>query len=141
MISKRSLHRIALAVVAGLFLSAAWAHHSVAGQFDVGRTIKITGTVSRMDWINPHTQIYVDVKDTGGTVTTWKLESLPVAMMRKAGLSKQLLLGDGQQVVVALHPARNGTPNLGYILSLKYKDGRVYQFGRDPNEKTEGATP
>ncbi|MEP7312880.1 MAG: DUF6152 family protein [Pseudomonadota bacterium] len=115
-----------------LYLPTAWSHHSVAGQFDVGKTVKITGTVSRMDWINPHTQVYLDVKDSKGVVT-WKLESLPVAMMRKAGLSKQLVIGDGQEVVVTLHPARNGTEHLGYILSLQYKDGRTYQFSRDPN--------
>jgi hypothetical protein len=127
-----ALRGLAAALGFALYLPAAFAHHSVAGQFDVGKTVKITGTVSRMDWINPHTQVYVDVKEPAGVVT-WKLESLPVAMMRKAGLTKQLLIGDGQEVVVTLHPARNGTEHLGYILSLKYKDGRTYQFSRDPN--------
>ncbi len=128
----QALRGLAAALGMALCLPVAWSHHSVAGQFDVGKTVKITGTVSRMDWINPHTQVYVDVKEPAGTVT-WKLESLPVAMMRKAGISKQLLVSDGQEVVVTLHPARNGTPHLGYILSLQYKDGRLYQFSRDPN--------
>lgn len=126
------LRALTAALGLALYLPSAWSHHSVAGQFDVGKTVRITGTVSRMDWINPHTQVYVDVKESTGTVT-WKLESLPVAMMRKAGLSKQMLVGNGQEVVVTLHPARNGTPHLGYILSLQYKDGRLYQFSRDPN--------
>jgi hypothetical protein len=116
-------------------LAPAFAHHSVAGVFDVTRTVKLSGTVSRVDWINPHTYIYVDVKDAGGAVTTWKLESLPVAMMRKAGLSRQMILGDGQHVVVEAHPARNGTPALGFVLKINYDDGRHYQFSRGPDDK------
>jgi hypothetical protein len=116
-------------------LAPVQAHHSVAGVFDVTKTIKLSGTVSRVDWINPHTYVYLDVKEPGGTVTTWKLESLPVAMMRKAGLSRQLIMGDGQHVAVDAHPARNGTPALGFILKMTYDDGRHYQFSRDPNDK------
>ena len=57
------------ALMALLALPAA-AHHSVAGQFDVTRTVKFAGTVSRVDWINPHTYIDVDVTDAEGKVTT-----------------------------------------------------------------------
>jgi hypothetical protein len=122
-------------LLAAIGLPAA-AHHSVAGVFDVTRTLKLTGTVSRVDWINPHTSVYLDVKEPGGTVTTWRLECLPVAMMRKGGLSKQQLLGDGQTVTVAAHPARNGTPALGYLLAMSYGDGRHLQFSPDPNDKS-----
>jgi len=123
------------ALMALLALPAA-AHHSVAGQFDVTRTVKFAGTVSRVDWINPHTYIYVDVTDAEGKVTVWKLESLPVAMMRKAGLSRQDIQGDGKRVEVVANPARNGTAGLGYIVNLRYADGRNFQFGRDPSDKS-----
>jgi len=126
---------IALLVLALAAVVPVFAHHSVAGQFDVDKTVKLSGTVSRVDWINPHTYVYLDVKESNGSVTTWKLESLPVAMMRKAGLSRQLILGEGQKVAISAHPARNGTPALGYILLMNYEDGRHYQFGRDPNDK------
>lgn len=118
----------ALAMTAGVAL----AHHSLAGQFDTGKTFDITGVVTRVDWVNPHTYLYVDVKQADGSALTYKLESLPVAMMRKAGLSRQELLGEGKPVNIKAHPARNGTATLGYILVLKFADGREIQFSRVP---------
>jgi hypothetical protein len=107
-------------------------HHSLSGQFDVERSVQITGTVSRVDWTNPHVYIYVDVKQADGAVATWRLETLPVAMMRKAGLSKTELMGEGKPVQIDAYPARNGTPNLGYMLHLKFENGRFVQFNKVP---------
>ncbi len=60
-------------------------HHSVAGQFDTAKVVSFSGVVTQVDWINPHSYLHVDVKDKKGEVTSWRIESLPVAMMRKAG--------------------------------------------------------
>jgi hypothetical protein len=119
-----------------LLAGAAQAHHSLSGQFDTARSFEITGVVSRVEWVNPHTYIYVDVKQKDDSITTYKLESLPVAMMRKAGLSKQELLGEGKPVTIQAHPARNGTPTLGYMLHLKFADGRDIQFSRVPGAES-----
>jgi hypothetical protein len=108
------------------------AHHSLSGQFDIAQSFERTGVVSRVDWVNPHTYIHVDVKQADGTLLTYRLESLPVAMMRKAGLSRQELLGDGRPVHFKAHPARNGTATLGYLVLLKLADGREIQFARVP---------
>jgi hypothetical protein len=102
------------------------AHHSVAGQFNVQKRTEITGVINKVDWINPHVYVYVDVADGKGAVTTWQLESLPTAMLRKAGLTSEMLKGGGQKVTVAALMARNGTPNLGWLLNLKYEDGHEY---------------
>jgi hypothetical protein len=112
--------------------SGAQAHHSLSGQFDIERSFELTGVVSRVDWVNPHTYIHVDVKQPDGSLLTYRLESLPVAMMRKAGLSRQELLGDGRPVHIKAHPARNGTVTLGYLVVLKLADGREIQFARVP---------
>jgi Family of unknown function (DUF6152) len=120
---------LSLVLVAG---GVAQAHHSLSGQFDVAKSFEITGVVSRVDWVNPHTYIYVDVKDASNKLTTYKLESLPVAMMRKAGMSKQLLLGNGKPVKLVAHPARNGSPTLGCLLFWTMPDGQKTQFGRVP---------
>jgi Family of unknown function (DUF6152) len=110
----------------------AMAHHSLSGQFDTSKSFQVTGVVSRVDWVNPHTQVYVDVKQANGSTITWKLESLPVAMMRKAGLSKSDLVGDGRPVVIDAHPARGQATHLGYLLHIKLPDGRDIQFSRVP---------
>jgi Family of unknown function (DUF6152) len=107
-------------------VTSAGAHHSVAGQFDAAKRTTITGTINKVDWINPHVYIYVDVADDKGAVTTWRLESLPTAMLRKAGLTSEMIKGGGQKVTAAALMARNGTPNLGWLLNLKYEDGHEY---------------
>jgi len=109
-----------------LICADAAAHHSVAGQFDQSQRTTITGVVSKVDWINPHVYIQMDVADEKGAVTTWRLESLPTAMLRKAGLTSELLKGGGQKVTAAVLLARNGTPNLGWLMNLKYEDGHEY---------------
>lgn len=130
--ARQASGRALLAAVALVFAAAAGAHHSLSGQFDTSRAFEIDGVVSRVDWINPHTYVYVDVKQADGEVLTYKLESHPVAMMRKAGVSKQELLGDGSRVHVKAHPARNGTATLGYLVVMKLADGREIQFTRVP---------
>jgi uncharacterized protein DUF6152 len=124
-----------LGLAALCLTTAAQAHHSLSGQFDVDKSVHITGVVSKVDWTNPHCYIYVDVKDADGTPATWRLESLPVAMMRKAGLDKKQLMGDGKPVEIEAHPARNGTPHLGYMLHIKFKDGRFVAFSKVPGEQ------
>jgi hypothetical protein len=127
--------RIGAALVLAVALAAAahsaLAHHSVAGEFDVRKIVKLNGVVSDVEWANPHIYIHLDVKDAAGTATTWRLESVPVAMMRKAGLSKILLLGNGQTANVEAYLARDGTAHLGYLVEITYADGHHYQFASD----------
>jgi hypothetical protein len=102
------------------------AHHSVAGQFDVSKSLTLKGTVSKVDWINPHPYVYLDVKDGNGEVTTWALSTLPIPMLRKAGLTKDALLGkSGETVTIVVMPARNGK-YLGWITRMTYADGHYY---------------
>ena len=105
------------------------AHHSVAGQFDVSKPITLTGTISRVDWINPHVYIYLDVKDDQGVTDTWALATLPTAMMRRAGLTRDAVQGKpGETVTVNAIPARDGTKHLAWISRITYADGRYHQF-------------
>jgi hypothetical protein len=117
-----------LSALGGLWLvcGSAGAHHSVAGQFDAAQRTTITGVVSKVEWINPHTYVHIDVADEKGAITTWRLESLPTAMLRKAGLTSEMIKGGGQKVTAVAIRARNGTPNLGWLLNLTYEDGHEY---------------
>ena len=108
------------------------AHHSVAGQFDMAKPLELSGVVSKVDWVNPHIHVYLDVKDKSGKTETWSLEGAPVGMARKAGLSKTMLEGHGETVKVVAFPARDGTKNLGFMVKITYPDGHVYQFSPDP---------
>ena len=87
------------------------------------------GTISDIDWINPHIYVHLDVKDAQGSVTTWRLETHPPAMMRKSRLSKSMLRGnDGETVTVTGLVARDGTKHLGFIYTITYEDGHFYQL-------------
>ena len=91
---------VALAALASPPLGA---HHSVPGTFDVNKTIAIKGVISRIDWINPHVYIYVDVKGPDGSTTTWKVESLPTLHMRRVGLSRADIMQQAKGGEVTVH--------------------------------------
>ena len=75
------------------------AHHSVPGQFDMSKSLTLKGTISKVDWINPHPYVYLDVKGVDGKVTAWALSTLPIPMLRKAGLTKETLFGKPGELV------------------------------------------
>ena len=107
------------------------AHHSLLAEFRTDSPTEITGVITDMDWINPHSYVYVDVTDDAGNVVNWHLESLPTAMLRKAGLTKAMMIGDGRPATIRIHTARDGTSNLGYILKITYADGHYYTLAEE----------
>jgi hypothetical protein len=119
----------AAATLALLAVAAVSAHHSVPGQFDVSKPMNLTGTISKVDWINPHIYVHLDVKDGKGAVTTWALATLPTAMMRRSKITRASLTGKpGEVVTIRAVPARDGTRNLGWINKITYADGRFIQL-------------
>ena len=126
---------LVVSAVAFAFSPLAGAHHSVAGQFDVQHTVTLSGTVSKVNWVNPHLYIDFDVKSPAEQAATWRLEGVPVGMARKAGLTMSMLKGHGETVTIVAHPARDGTAHLGYIIKISYPDGKVFQFSADAAEK------
>ena len=118
---------VVVALIAG---PAAFAHHSVSGQFDVSKQVALKGVISRVDWQNPHIYVHLDVKDEAGAVTTWALESLPTAMMRKAGLTRDTIAGmPGEVVTVTGNPGRDSSRRTAWILRITYADGHYLQLG------------
>jgi hypothetical protein len=112
-----------LALAAALLITAPlFAHHSEAAQFDVSKPIKVSGTVKKVEWMNPHIWFYVDVKDEKGNVTTWGFSGLPPGMAIRKGFTKNTLK-IGETVVVQGFRAKDGSNNAsGNILT--FSDGR-----------------
>jgi hypothetical protein len=83
-------------------------HHAFSSEFDANKPVKLKGTVSRIEWINPHTWIHVDVKETDGKITKWMVEGgSPNALIRR-GVTSQLLKV-GMEVMVDGYQAKDGS--------------------------------
>jgi len=106
-ISRLRLASIVLGICASVGVPA-WAHHAFSSEFDANKPVKLKGTVSRIEWINPHTWIHVDVKDADGKVTKWMVEGgSPNALIRR-GVTQQILKV-GMEVSVDGYQAKDGS--------------------------------
>ncbi len=117
--------RIAI-LVASLSLAAGvplLAHHSFAAEFDASKAIRVTGTLTRVQWTNPHTYFYIDVKDENGNVSKWSCEAgAPGALSRRGFKRGDLKLGD--MVVVDGYRAKDGS-RLMDARRVTLPDGRI----------------
>ena len=111
-------------VIAGALLAGApaSAHHSLASQFDEGKALTLQGVITKVDWVNPHVYVYIDVKGKDGAAEQWSLETLPPGTLRKGGLRSDML-GRGQAVTILGYHARNGS-NLAFLRKITFADGR-----------------
>jgi hypothetical protein len=104
------------------------AHHAVSAEFNSEKVVTLKGVVSKVDWVNPHIFVYVDVKDESGKVSMWRLQSLPPMFFKGSGLTRDKLM-DGSEVTVTAYPAKDGTDDFGFLLKLTYPDGHFYNLG------------
>lgn len=102
--------------------SAPLAHHSFAAEFDSTKPVTLKGTVSMMRWVNPHSWLYIDVKDADGKMTNWACEfGLPQALYRRGWRPKDLPVG--LEVTITGWRAKDGTPTAN-ANTVTLSDGR-----------------
>lgn len=99
---------VLLGIVGLLAAAPLLSHHSFTAEFDVGRPISITGTVSEIEWTNPHAWIFVDVEDDDGNVESWAVELLGINALMRSGLTPRTLKA-GDRISVEGYGSRDGT--------------------------------
>jgi hypothetical protein len=106
-------------------------HHSETAEYDSTKPVKVTGTITKVEWLNPHVWFYVDVKDDTGKVTTWGFSNAPPGALMRRGIMKDALK-IGAEVTVEGVRARDGSNNAS---------GRrvIYADGTNAFTATEGA--
>jgi hypothetical protein len=117
--------RLHLSIWLGLFVAAtgtALAHHSFSAEFDANKTIKLTGTLVKVEWMNPHIWVYLDVTNDQGKLERWQCEGGAPNSLTRNGLSKDNLK-EGDKISIDGSLSKDGTKTCN-ARSVKLPDGR-----------------
>ena len=119
-----------LGLLAGVQLAA---HHSFAAEFDDSKPVKITGTITKVEWQNPHIWFYVDVKNADGSVTNWAFSGGAPGQLMRRGITKDALK-IGSEVIVEGFRAKDASNN-GFGQKVTFPDGRNVFTAPPPSQQ------
>ena len=132
---KNPLSAVSLGVAMLIFSSALMAHHSPSAIFDMKKKVLLTGTVTKVDWVNPHIVLFMDAKADDGSIENWKFESNPPRWFTKVGVTRaDFAAAIGQTVTVEIVKAIDGS-KYGYLQKVTFPNGN--QISLEEGQKEE----
>ena len=130
----------ALFAAVALFSLPLLAHHSFGAEYDANKPLTLTGVLTRIDWTNPHSYFFMDVKDASGKVTNWKFEGYPPSVLVRTGWKKDVTMKIGDTITVYGWQARDGTA-WAHSREVTVPGGQKLFFGPPSGTGDGGATP
>ena len=128
------MRNMVLALLGLIPAAPIWAHHSFAAEFDEKQVVKLHGTVTKMEWVNPHAWIHVAVQNPDGTTTEWMIEgNTPNGLLRRGFTKKSL--EPGTEVFVEGYRAKSGDYKANGS-SITFKDGKKLFLGSSHDEES-----
>ncbi len=129
-----------LAALLGLAAASAVAHHSFGAEYDANKPITLTGVVTKVEWMNPHSFMYLDVKDKDGKVSNWKIEGYPPNVLYRTGWKRDVTLKAGDTITITGWRARDGG-EWAHSRQVTFADGKKLFFGPPAGTGDGGAVP
>jgi len=130
----------ALLAVGAMVALPTSAHHSFGAEYDVNRPMTLTGVLTKIEWTNPHTHIYLDVKGDGGKVVNWQLEGYPPTALHRMGWKRDTTMKVGDTITVSGWLARDGGA-WGHSREITLPSGEKMMFGPPAGTGDGGARP
>jgi hypothetical protein len=104
------------------------AHHSFGAEYDGNKPVTLTGVLTKIEWTNPHSHFFVDVKDASGAVANWKFEGYPPSVLYRTGWKRDVSMKPGDTITIFGWRARDGT-NWAHAREITLMDGKHLYFG------------
>ena len=131
----RTVPAVGFIFVTLLAAASLQAHHSPSAIFDMSKHVAVTGTLMRVDWINPHIVITMDARGEGGKVEQWTFQSNPPSWYKSVGLARaDFAKAIGQTITVEAVKARDGSL-YGYMDKIRLPDGTSYELVNNAEPK------